>query len=92
MRRINFNQQDIYKKQGHNFDIITYQPKQHDEYIKKYPKLSLEEKDQYFRFKYKNKEEFKKELISNQINQNEYNTNINNNHMENKIDIAEEQI
>lgn len=28
-------------KQGHNYNIITYKPKQYNEYIKKYPKLSL---------------------------------------------------
>ncbi len=41
-------------KQGHSYNIITYQPKDFNEHIKKYPKLSLEEKDQYFRMRYIN--------------------------------------
>lgn len=49
---VNLNEKDIFMKQDHNYNIITYQPKEHNEHIKKYPKLSLEEKNQYFRLKY----------------------------------------
>lgn len=39
-------------KQHHNYNIITYRPKQHNQHIKKYPKLSLEERDQNLRLRY----------------------------------------
>ena len=41
----NLSQHDIFKKQNHGYNIISYQPQEFDEYIRKYPKLSLEDKD-----------------------------------------------
>ena len=39
---------DIYNKQKSKFDIISMKPAENRETIKKYPKLTLEDKDAYY--------------------------------------------
>lgn len=39
------NERDIYEKQEKKYNIITIQPKEHQETIKKYPKYRLENQD-----------------------------------------------
>ena len=44
------NERDIYEKQEKKYNIITIQPKDYQETIKKYPKYHLENQDQnYYR-------------------------------------------
>ena len=44
------NERDIYEKQQSKYNIITIQPRQYDETIKKYPKYRLEDMDvNYFK-------------------------------------------
>ena len=44
------NERDIYEKQEKKYNIITIQPKDHQETIKKYPIYRLENQDQnYYR-------------------------------------------
>lgn len=44
------NERDIYDKQEKKYNIITIQPKEHEETIKKYPIYRLEDQDQnYYR-------------------------------------------
>ena len=43
-----FNQRDIYSKQNSKFNIISLKPREVEDGIKKYPKLTLEDKDAYY--------------------------------------------
>ena len=42
------NERDIYEKQEKKYNIITIQPKDYNETIKKYPKYHLENQDQNY--------------------------------------------
>lgn len=39
---------DIYRRQNQRYNIISMEPINHQETIKKYPKFTLEDKDAYY--------------------------------------------
>jgi len=43
-----FNEDDVFKKQERRFNIITLKPREHESVLRQYPKLTLEDKDDYF--------------------------------------------
>lgn len=43
-----FNERDIYNKQNSKFNIISLKPKEVNDQIKVYPKLTLEDKDAFY--------------------------------------------
>jgi guanylate kinase len=54
-----YNDEEVYRKQEKKFNIITLRPKEHDQILKQYPKLTLENKDEFF---YKRMEQQRKEM------------------------------
>lgn len=54
-----YNDEEVYRKQEKKFNIITLRPKEHDLILKQYPKLTLENKDEFF---YKRMEQQRKEM------------------------------
>jgi hypothetical protein len=43
-----FNEDEVYRKQEKRFNIITLKPREHEQVLRQYPKLTLEDKDDYF--------------------------------------------
>lgn len=62
------NERDIYEKQEKKYNIITIQPKEYNETIKKYPKYRLEHIDQNYYRKLKLQEEYIQSYNQNRAN------------------------
>lgn len=43
-----FTEDEVYRKQEKRFNIITLKPREHEQILRQYPKLTLEDKDDYF--------------------------------------------
>jgi hypothetical protein len=69
------NERDIYEKQEKKYNIITIQPKEYNETIKKYPKYRLENIDNNYYRKLKLQEEYTQAYNQSHAKRNRSNAN-----------------